>query len=407
MSGTRRGAVFGLALLLAGLALFLPGRARIPPMDRDESRYMEATAQMLETRDFIDVRFQDQPRYLQPAGIYWLEAASVSLFSDPAARAAWAYRLPALVAALGALLLTGWIGAALFGPEAGLLAGLLLAGSVLLGVESRMATIDAVLLAVVLLAQASLLHLYLRREQPDPAARRVAALHWAALGAGLMLKGPVVLVVSWGTILGLVLTERRAGWLRRLHPLWGIPLMLAVVLPWCIAIWRVSGGAFFQNAVGHNLLGKVATGQQAHGLPPGYYLGIFTAAFWPGSLFALLALPFVWAERHRPAVRFLLCWIVPTWLLFEAVSTKLPHYVLPTYPAIACLAAGAALAPGGWRWSPRWRWIPRVYAGLWLAVAVVLAVAGPVLLWRLERRIEVLPCSPRWRGWRWPPPPCA
>ena len=67
-------------LALLALILFLPGRGQIPAIDRDESRYMQATSQMLETHDFIDVRFQDQPRYLQPAGIYWLEAASVAVF---------------------------------------------------------------------------------------------------------------------------------------------------------------------------------------------------------------------------------------------------------------------------------------------------------------------------------------
>jgi len=40
-------------------------------------------------------------------------------------------------------------------------------------------------------------------------------------------------------------------------------------------------------------------------------------------------------------VRFLLAWIVPSWIVFELVVTKLPHYVLPLYPAIAILIARA------------------------------------------------------------------
>ncbi|MCJ8355560.1 ArnT family glycosyltransferase, partial [Novacetimonas hansenii] len=64
---------------LSVFVLFLPGRATLPPLDRDEPRYMEATAQMLHGGDYVDVRFLDQPRYLQPAGIYWLEAAAVRL----------------------------------------------------------------------------------------------------------------------------------------------------------------------------------------------------------------------------------------------------------------------------------------------------------------------------------------
>ena len=108
---------------------------------------------------------------------------------------------------------------------------------------------------------------------------------------------------------------------------------------------RSPARASSSRRVGHSLLGKVATGQQSHGAPPGYYLAAFPLTFWPGSLFAALAAPFVWARRREPAVRFCLCWIAPTWIVFELVATKLPHYVLPTYPAIACLAAAGLLAP--------------------------------------------------------------
>jgi len=388
VQGTPRLGLRHYALLaVAALLLLLPGLALLPPIDRDESRYMEATSQMLGTGNFIDVRFQDRPRYLQPAGIYWLEAASVSLFSTAEARQPWAYRLPSLVGAVGAVLLTGWIGSTLFGGTAGLVAALLLACSVLLSVEARMATIDATLLAAVLTAQAALLRVYLQRDDPAPPKRGVAALYWVALGAGVMLKGPVILLVSWGTILGLLAVERRGAWLRRLHPKWGIPLMLAVVAPWCIAIAIVSHGAFFENSVGQNFLGKVAQGQQAHGLPPGYYLTVFAPAFWPGSLFAVLALPFAWANRRRPEVRFLLAWILPTWIVFELAVTKLPHYVLPTYPAIACLTAAAAVTPGAWRIGWTWRLVRSIYGAVWLAVACGLAIAGPLLLWTLQRTI--------------------
>lgn len=379
------------ALVLMALALFVPGRASLPPLDRDESRYMQATSQMLETHEFIDVRFQDHPRYRQPAGIYWLEAASVALLSSPHARQAWAYRMPSLIGAVAAVLLTAWIAATLFSPTVGIFAALLLATSVLLSVEARMATIDATLLGVILAAQSALLKVYLGRDRTEAAPRGPPALFWAALGVGLMLKGPVILLVSGGTVLGLVLSERRAGWLRRLYPAWGIPLLLAIVLPWCVAIWRVSHGGFFANAIGNNFLGKIAQGQESHGFPPGYYLALFALSFWPGSLFAVLAAPFAWANRRTPQVRFLLAWIVPTWIAFELVVTKLPHYVLPTYPAIACLAAAAALTPEGWRLDRVWRWVTGIFAGVWLVIGLALAVAGPVALWTMERKVSAVP----------------
>jgi 4-amino-4-deoxy-L-arabinose transferase-like glycosyltransferase len=377
-----------LALAVLSVALFLPGQASLPPLDRDESRYTQATAQMFETGNFVDIRFLDQPRYLQPAGIYWLQAAAVSLLSAPEEREVWAYRVPSLIGATLTVLLTAWIGNLLFGAPAGFLAAVLMAVSLILGIEARMAKIDAALMAAILAAQGALATIYLGSATGREAPAGWAAAFWLALGLGVMLKGPIILLVSFGTILLLTVSERRAGWLRRLRPAWGAPLMLAVVLPWFVAITLTSEGKFFADAVGHNLLGKVATGQQSHGAPPGYYLALFPLTFWPGSLFAALAAPFVWARRRTPAVRFCLCWIAPTWILFELVVTKLPHYVLPTYPAIACLAAAGLLSADAGsvgRWGTR---LMRAFAVVWLLVGVALACWLPVATWMLEARLD-------------------
>ncbi|QHC35080.1 glycosyltransferase family 39 protein [Komagataeibacter xylinus] len=372
---------------LSVFVLFLPGRASLPPLDRDEPRYMEATTQMLHSGNYVDVRFLDQPRYHQPAGIYWLEAAAVRLTGMQDQHATWPYRIPSLLAVTAAAVLTAWIGAALFGPQCGLLAAALLAVSVLMTAEGRMATIDTTLLLFVLLAQCGLLRAYLDRERDLATPLAAALLYWIALGCGLMLKGPVVLIPGFGTPLALALVERRIDWWRRLRPAWGWLLMLAIVLPWCIAIGVISHGDFFSRAVGRNFLGKVASGQETHGLPPGYHLAVFALAFWPGSLFAAMSLPFVWAQRFQPHVRYLLCWIVPHWLVFEAIATKLPHYVLPTYPAIAILTAAAVVSfPTEWAW-PRALWargLLAAYALIWFTVGSILAFAGPVLLWRME-----------------------
>ncbi|WP_428395437.1 ArnT family glycosyltransferase [Lichenicoccus sp.] len=379
------------ALAAFALAIYLPGRASLPPLDRDEARYMQATAQMLQTGNFVDVRFQNQPRYLQPAGIYWLEAAAVAATGTLHQRAAWAWRIPSLLAAVTSLLLTASIGAALFGPEAGLFAALLLSVSVLMTAEARMATIDSCLLTTVLLVEWALLRALRDRAQEVAAPAWTAALYWGGLGVGLMLKGPVILIPGFGTPLALALLERNARWFGRLRPAWGVPLMLAIVLPWMIAIGVVSHGSFFSNAVGVNFLGKIASGQQAHGLPPGYHTLVFALAFWPSSFFAAAALPFVWLRRRQPEVRFLLCWIVPVWLVFELIATKLPHYVLPAYPAIAILAAAALTAPDGWTLphSTIGRVLLLLYGLLWLLVGLAIVVAGPILLWRLQHMVSL------------------
>ena len=369
-------------LTLFTLLILLPGRISLPPLDRDESRYLEASRQMLQTGNLVQIRFQDRPRSLQPAGIYWLESGTVAVVdalagSTAPSNQAWPYRIPSLVAGTANVLLTASIAAALFGPEAGFLAGLLLATAVLFNAEGRMATIDTTLLTSILVAMRALLA---ARTTNRPAA---AALYWAALGCGLMLKGPVALIPDLLTPLALSLTERSLDTWRRLRPLWGIPIALAIVLPWCIAIGLATHGRFFATAVGHNLLGKVAGAQESHGAPPGTYLAMFMAAFWPGSLFALLAVPFAWTHRREPATRFLLCWLVPTWLVFELIATKLPHYVLPTFPAIASLTAASLLAPVAWtnRLARTLAWLA---GALWLAAGLAFAAAGPVLLATLQ-----------------------
>jgi 4-amino-4-deoxy-L-arabinose transferase-like glycosyltransferase len=112
-----------------------------------------------------------------------------------------------------------------------------------------------------------------------------------------------------------------------------------LVLPWLIAIAIVSEGEFYRIAIGQSLLGKVAAGQQGHGAPPGVYFLLYWITFWPAAGLALTAFPWVWQNHGQPAVRFCLAWILPTWLVFELINTKLPHYVLPVYPAIATLIA--------------------------------------------------------------------
>ena len=364
------------ASLLAALILW-PGRASIPPIDRDESRYAQATRQMLETHDFVDPRFQNHPRYVQPAGVYWTQAVAVSLLGDATHRAIWPHRVPSWLAGVVSAALTCAIGARLFGPLAGLAGAALLASSVLFGFEARIATTDATLLALVLLAQWALLVVWQARDGPDRS-RVHAALFWSALGCAVMVKGPIGLV--WVALTGAALSAsgREWRWLRRLHPLLGVSLLAAIVLPWMVAIAVRTNGAFFEQALGHNMLGKLSRGQESHWGPPGYYLAIFAVMFWPGSLLAANAAPGVWRARSTPGVRFLLCWIVPGWLLFALVPTKLPQYVLPAYPAVALLCVGAPSVILRRRWQ---QVALKVARGIWLALGVVLALGGPLLLW--------------------------
>jgi hypothetical protein len=133
LPSTLRGVLAGWrpwALLAAlCLTLYLPGIASMPPLDRDESRFAQATRQMLETGDYVRIRFQDEARNKKPVGIYWLQAASVSLFGSAEGTTLWPYRIPSLLGALAAVLLTFQCGRRLFGTgREGTAAALLGAG---------------------------------------------------------------------------------------------------------------------------------------------------------------------------------------------------------------------------------------------------------------------------------------
>jgi 4-amino-4-deoxy-L-arabinose transferase-like glycosyltransferase len=376
-----------LAVALLCAVLFAPGAGSLPPVDRDEPRYAQASRQMLESGDWIDIRFQDQPRYKKPAGIYWLQAVSAAAFGRPGTAEIWPFRIPSLLGAAAAVLLTAWTGAQLFSPNAGALAAVFLAASLLLNVQARLATTDAALLACAVAAFGALARAH---GSASAERRRDDLLFWGALGAGVLIKGPIILLAVAGTLLVLLAVERRAGWLRRLTTRRGVALMLAIAAPWLAAIALVAGGDFFAGAVGGELLGRVLVGQQAHGAPPGYHLAAFPLAFWPFSLLAGLALPWVWAHRRRPEVRFCIAWIVPTWILFELVVTKLPHYVLPVYPAIALLTAaaaeqGAIAATAAAR--PRFT---RVLAAVWVFLSLLIAVLIATAPLLLERRPDAV-----------------
>ena len=179
------------------------------------------------------------------------------------------------------------------------------------------------------------------RRQPDAATGwTLPAIFWSAVAGGVMLKGPLILMFIGLPAVTLTIADRSARWLKALRPLAGIVWVIVVVLPWLIAIVSRAGGSFFEESLGHDMLAKVTSGQEAHGAPPGYYLLLYWVTFWPGAVLTGAAVPTIWKARREPGAQFLLAWLIPSWLVFEAVMTKLPHYVLPLYPVIAILIAG-------------------------------------------------------------------
>ncbi|HVY86157.1 MAG TPA: glycosyltransferase family 39 protein [Caulobacterales bacterium] len=354
------------------LCASLPGLVATPPLDRDESRFAQSTAQMLESGDFVRIRLQEEARNKKPIGIYWMQAASVAMFSSPSARAIWAYRLPSLLGALVAALGAFWGGAALIGRRAALLGAALLATSVLLSTEGMIAKTDAAMTGATVIAMAALARL-----SCGSRSRGLVAVFWAALAVGALIKGPVTPMVAVLCLGSLALWERRAAWMKVL--LWppAIALALLILAPWLIAIETKTQGQFLRDSVGGDLGRKMVAADNGHAAPPGYYLLLLPFLAFPITAGLIDAAELAWRTVRAPrtdaqtsGVRFLLCWAAPTWLVFELMPTKLAHYTLPTYPAIA-LIAGAGLASTFAGRTPK-RLARGVFTGLVAAALVAL-----------------------------------
>ena len=381
-----------LLLSLLCLALYVPGLASLSPLDRDESRFIQATRQMLTSGDYIRIQFQDEMRAKKPVGAYWLQGISVSVFSHPLSSQIWPYRVPAALSAWAAVMMTFAFGRTLLGARPALLAGVIVASALILVSEAHQAKTDAILLACTVAAQGALGRFYVSGKAREAAAARSgggsscggggsvlalpspglaeALVFWVAQGVAILVKGPIVPVISLLTIAAIGISDRSLRWTVALRPISGLLVAAAIAGPWFAAVSQATGGTFVGEAIKGDLLPKLLGSQESHGGPPGYYLLLAVVTLWPGSMLVWPAMVRAWGERQRLAYRFLLAWALPAWVMFEVVPTKLPHYVLPTYPALA-LMTGALVAEN----SDVFRKLAaRIYFGLWSVVGLALAV---------------------------------
>jgi 4-amino-4-deoxy-L-arabinose transferase-like glycosyltransferase len=345
----------------------------MPVMDRDEARFVQATRQMVESDDYVVVRFQDQLRAKKPVGIYWLQAAAVNAFSHPAKTDAWPYRLPSALGTLLAVLMTFRLGAALFDRRIALIGAGLLASCLMLAVESHLAKTDGLLLGLTTTVMACFGMVYIQGKGGAPAPSWAALVMWIALGCAILVKGPVTLMILVLAAITLALGDRTVAFLQGLRPAMGVVVTTAIVAPWLTAVSSATDGAFVQKAIADDLIPKLLGAQESHGGFPGQYFLLMLLTFFPASLFALPALLRGWRERALPGTRYLMAWLVPGWIVFELIPTKLPHYTLPFYPALALLVAVTLFAVRDGTYDRLAALPAKLWYGLWSLVALAMA----------------------------------
>jgi len=327
-------------LLLLGLYGFTIFQTSL--WDRDETRFSSATLEMLSSGDYIVPTYNGDLRPDKPILIYWLMSIGVSLLGPCEA----GVRLFAPIGMVVSSLLTGWIGRRLFDPLTGFWAGAILASTGLMFIIGGAATTDSVLLAFMLTAITPAIFML----QSKPKIKYLAVMLLGLTGA-MLTKGPVGLAIPLLSICGILYfgkTETRAQGKWTLA--WMVILSIVATglfLLWAIPANNATGGEFASKGLGHHVLNRMLTPQESHGgnffisLP--YYIPVMVAAFMPWTLLLFGSVRALYGRRlgsdHSRAV--LLGWFWPTFILMSCVATKLPHYILPVFPALAIVTAAA------------------------------------------------------------------
>jgi 4-amino-4-deoxy-L-arabinose transferase-like glycosyltransferase len=368
----RRGK-WALAAIIATLAIvYLVGNARIPLWDRDEPRNAQAARQMYQSGDWVVPRFLDQVRTAKPVFTYWCQVLAMHVWGDDS----FAARLPSAIGMTLTLLVLGIVLYRKVSPEHAIWTVIIVGTSAMvIAWCARNALTDGMLLLWITIAQLCLYHVYSRG-----AASWARVVVWAiAVGLAGLTKGPVILAVQGMTLLALLLmrwidslisrrnkargfevsthadphpgplpeyrareksTVRASSVQTALKVVVALAIVAAIVTPWLYLVEKRSPG-FILTTASHDVLRRITEPLEQHKGPPGYYFFTAWATFFPWSLFLPMALIFGWRHRADDKVKFAFAAVIGPWLMFEFFRTKLPHYVLPCFPALAYLTADA------------------------------------------------------------------
>lgn len=353
--------------------------------DRDEPRFARCAVEMLRSGEYLVPTFNGRLRPDKPVLIYWLMSVPLRLLGVTA----FAARLPSVLGMVCACVLTALIGRRLHNARAGLWAMGILGTATTATVLGTLATADGVLTAWITLAFFAFVKWLV-----DGRRARYWILFAVALAGAQLTKGPVGLAVPLLSVTGTAWFGRRRG-LRLGRQGW-VGLGLAVLAgtaafaAWGIPANAASGGELARLGLGEHVLQRMAAPAEGHGAAGilGYiatlpvYVPLLLLGFFPWTMLLPGAIAAIAGDRvgEPPRRALLLGWTVPTFVLMSLVSTKLTHYILPIYPALA-IACGAILAGVGDKSDQR-----RLRQGVWCfaPVAALFAIATAAAGWRLQ-----------------------
>ncbi|HUY12241.1 MAG TPA: glycosyltransferase family 39 protein [Terriglobia bacterium] len=326
-----------LLLLIFSAFFFFLGLGRFPLLEPDEGRNAEVAREMIALRDFITPHFNHLVYLDKPALYFWMVAGSFKVFGLNE----WAARFPSALMALGTILLVWLMGRRMFDGRTGFMGACVAASAPLVIAFSRTVIFDMTLTFLVTL---SMFLLWLA-DNDGVRRHRFDYLAFAVMGLAAITKGPVGFLLPLLSILVYALLRGRWRELRRIR--WGICwlILLAVSLPWFLAVC-VRHPDFPRYAFWEESLVRFATPALHRSGGALYYLPVYLAGFFPWSIFLL----FVglnrlrhWKNLRQDAQKsrlFLIAWFGVIFVFFSISHSKLPGYLLPAAAPMGLLMAG-------------------------------------------------------------------
>lgn len=357
-------------LLLAGAALY-GFRLGFPDFwgRHWESRRALVARTMVETGDWLVPSQNGAVTLTKPPLYYWMTAGAMALTGN---RAELGARLPSAVAGAVGLWIVWRTAALLGGTAAGGLAALFLLGNVLWFGHARTAEMDLVL---AVFEAGAVLAFLTGRAGVHP--RRWAALGWALVAAGFLVKGPVGVLLPLAVVAVFRIADRRdrfgrsGGWV---CPGMGLVIFALLVAPWFLAVLaRVpdAGAVFLRETLTRY------QGELDHPEPVWFYLPVLAVGLLPGMLFLPLWIREARRPSHTGSLLRRLAWVLLLPLLFLSLSgSKRVYYVLPLWP-VAAVGFGLAVARARETEAGRWLCLPTALLGLALAAGAAGAVLVP------------------------------
>jgi len=362
--------------LLAVFTVFfqLGGRGLNEP---DEGRYAEAGREMMASGDYLTPTLNGHTHLTKPPLTYWLIGVSLKSFGVNE----FAARLPAALAALGTLLAVYHLGRRAMGEAGALWSVVVLLTSLLFFVVARLITTDMLLTCWVTWSVWAIW-----RWSEDGSWWRGGLWFFVFLGLGLITKGPVAILLSLFAVAGLRWGDANLR-LRRFPWGWGILAMLAVALPWFVAVtWgKPELWGYF---LGHETMQRVLTKVHGRSEPWWYFLPVIVGGLLPWSPWLVLStrLRGTWHAKDLKLVRMCCVWAGAGLLLFTLSQSKLATYVLPLMPALALLVGLTLRRLADHGLAVRWR---RFILGCTLGSLLILLGAAVAVLIILPIRYHV------------------